>query len=133
MHEGWFAACFFPRKSWSFPEFLAPEMPRKKKVSGRKRPRDPKKDSSIANRPKKYKQWNDVSMLGAMKSVSEGMAITRAAMEFGVPKSTLMDRVTGRVTHGCKSGKAPYLPVDEEQELVEYIITCSKIGYPKKR
>jgi hypothetical protein len=37
------------------------------------------------------------------------------------------------VQHGCKSGKIPYLSRNEEEELVEYLLTCSKIGYPKRR
>lgn len=72
-------------------------------------------------------------MLGAMKAASEGTGINRAALEYGVPKSTLKDRVAGRVQHGAKSGKTPYLSPNEEKELVDYLITCSKIGYPKRR
>lgn len=42
--------------------------------------------------PQKYKKWSEVSMLGALKAVSEGtMGINRAATEFGVPKTTLKD------------------------------------------
>ena len=56
----------------------------------------------------------------------------------GLPWSTeyqLKDRVlvAGRVQHGCKSGRSPYLTRDEKQELVDYLITCSGIGYPIKR
>lgn len=73
-------------------------------------------------------------MLGALKAVTEGtMGINRAALEFGVPCTTLKDRVSGKVQHGCKSGKSAYLSSSEEEELVEYLITCSKIGYPKRR
>ena len=72
-------------------------------------------------------------MLGAIKAASEGTGINRAALEFGVPKTTLKDRISGRVQHGSKSGRVPYLSGSEEQELVDYLITCSEIGYPKKR
>jgi len=98
---------------------------------GGKRPRE--EEGETPHRPKKYKQWTDVSMQGAMKAVTEGMGINRAAMEFGVPKTTLKDRISGRVQHGSKSGRNPHLSVDEEKELVDYIITCSEIGYPKRR
>ena len=51
-----------------------------------------------------------------------------------MPKTTLKDRVAGRVQHGSNFGKSPYLTGEEEKELVDYIIvTCSNIGYPKKR
>jgi len=72
-------------------------------------------------------------MRGALKAVAEGMGVNRADMEYGVPRTTLKDRVAGRVQHGCKSGTSPYLTPEEEQELVDYLITCSNIGYPKKR
>ena len=70
-------------------------------------------------------------MLGAIKAASEGMGINRAALEFGVPKTTLKDRMPGRVQHGrvqhgSKLGRVPYLSSSEEQELVDYLITCSE-------
>ena len=82
---------------------------------------------------KKYRKWNEESMLGAMRAVTEGMGINRAAVEFGLPKSTLKDRISGRVEHGTNPGRVPYLSASEEQELVNYIITCADIGYPKRR
>ena len=52
-------------------------------------------------------------MRGALKAVAEGMGVNRAAMEYGVPRTTLKDRVAGRVQHGCNSGRAPYLTSSE--------------------
>jgi len=72
-------------------------------------------------------------MQGALKAIAEGMGVNRAAMEYGVPRTMLKDRVAGRIQHGCKSGRSPYLTHGEEQELVDYLINCSNIGYPKKR
>ena len=34
-------------------------------------------------------------MLNAMKAVAEGVGVNRAAMDFGIPKTTLKDRVSG--------------------------------------
>ena len=39
-------------------------------------------------------------MQGALKAIAEGMGVNRAAMEYGVPRTTLKDRVAGRVQHG---------------------------------
>ena len=73
-------------------------------------------------------------MLGALKSVKDGtMGCNRAATEFGVPKTSLKDRVSGRVIHGYKSGKAPYLSHAEEQELYDWLVLCASIGNPKSR
>ena len=44
-------------------------------------------------------------MMAALEEVKKGKySITRIATMYGVPKSTLKDRVTGRVTHGTKPG-----------------------------
>ena len=73
-------------------------------------------------------------MLGALKAVKDGaMGCNRAATEFGVPKTTLKDRLSGRVAHGCKSGRAPYLTHAEEQELYDWLVLSASIGYPKSR
>ena len=56
-------------------------------------------------RPEFYKQWDDDAMSRAMEALLEtGMSVRRAATEYNVPKSTLNDRIQGKVIHGCRSG-----------------------------
>ncbi len=56
-------------------------------------------------------------MLEAMKAVQNGvMSANRAAVEYGVPKTTLKDRLSGRVVHGSNPGPKPYLSAVEEQD-----------------
>ena len=90
------------------------------------------KEYSYSNdtRPSKYSQWDDVSMVKAFAVVELGMSIRRASEMYGVPKSTLHDRVLGKVQHGSRPGTTPYLTVEEEEELVNFIIKCATIGYP---
>ena len=45
------------------------------------------------------------------------MGVNKAAELHGVLRSTLKDRVNGRVTHGTKPGPSPYLNSQEEKEL----------------
>ena len=46
----------------------------------------------------------------ALEGVSEGkMGINRAALEFNVPRTTLKDRVSGRVIHGSNMGPKTYI------------------------
>ena len=59
------------------------------------------------------------------------MGVNRAAFKYGVPRTTL-EKVVGRVQHGCKLGRSPYLIQEEERELINYLITCYDIGYPKR-
>ena len=70
----------------------------------------------------------------AIAAVKEGcFGVNRAALEFAVPKTTLKDRLAGRVKHGKKSGPVPFLTPQEEEQLATFLVNCSKIGYPKTR
>ena len=62
------------------------------------------------NRSVKLRLWQDDAMTRAMDAVFTGvMGINRPALEYGVPPTTLNDRVAGRVVHGTKMGAKPYL------------------------
>lgn len=50
-----------------------------------------------------------------------------------MPKSTLGDRISGRVTHGTLSGPSRYLSREEEDELVRFLLGCVSVGYAKSR
>ena len=62
-----------------------------------------------------------------------GMTVRQAALHFGVPKSTLGDRMSSRVLPGATSGTKAYLTSEEEEELVKFLLRCAAIGYPKSR
>ena len=71
-------------------------------------------------------------MSAAMQLVQQsGISMNRAADTYGVPRSTLKDRLCGRVVHGTKPGPRPYLDAKEEGELVEYVFGAAKLGYGK--
>ncbi len=86
------------------------------------------------NRSSKLTAWDDVSMLQAMQAVKEGrMGVNCAALEHGVPKSTMKDRISGRVKNGSRSGPPSYLSEDMEKELVTLLIEASRKGYGKTK
>ena len=81
-----------------------------------------------------YKDWTYERMERAMQAVTVGgLSIRRASIEYNVPKSTLGDRISGRVIHGATSGKPRYLSDEEEELLVEFLLKCASIGYPCSR
>ena len=85
-------------------------------------------------RPPKYKDWDKAKMSRALVAVTkEGMTIRQAAIHYRVPKSTLGDRVSGRVLTGATSGPQTYLDADEEEEIVQFLLKCCDIGYAKSR
>ena len=81
-----------------------------------------------------YKPWTEPQMSRALQSVvAEGVSVRRAALEYNVPKSSLADRVSGRIIPGAKSGPPTYLNHSEEGELVQFLTRCAAIGYGKSR
>ena len=61
----------------------------------------PKKKMKASGRPKKLCSWSDEQMRRAMEAVMNGeLGINRSAIQYGVPKTTLKDRISGRVQHG---------------------------------
>ena len=52
--------------------------------------------------------------------LNEGMSIRRASEHYAIPKSTLGDRISGRVLPGSKSGPRHNLNDEEEEELVTF-------------
>ena len=48
-------------------------------------------------------------------------------------RSTLKDRLSGRVVHGTNPGPKPYLTRDEETELSAHLLQASSIGLGRTR
>ena len=72
-------------------------------------------------------------MANAMQAVQDGSSIASAARSHSVPRTTLQDRMLGKVVHGTKPGAKPYLNKEEEKELSEFIIESASVGYGKTR
>ena len=72
-------------------------------------------------------------MQQAISAVEHGLSIRHAAEKFSVPRGTLHDYVSGKVQFGARSGPKTYLSLEEENELVCFIVRCAKIGYPKTK
>ena len=73
-------------------------------------------------------------MRDAMEAASSGnVSINQASELYGVPKTMLKDRLSGRVAHGTKPGPKPYLRSEEEKELVDHLTKLSDMGLPKTR
>ena len=88
----------------------------------RGRPRKRRRDKSTQRAPspppkKRRKQWTDEAMVAAMEAVRNGAAIKRAAVDHGVPRSTLQDRIGGRVAQLMASGRAGCNQVGETEYL----------------
>ena len=92
---------------------------------------------SHIQRPAKYKQWKEGGDLKLEKAVSEvlsnQLSIRKAAEQYGIPRSTLHDHVSGRVQPGASSGPKRYLSQTKEDELVSFVTKSSQVGYTRTR
>ena len=88
----------------------------------------------VGGRQSKYKDWRDSQLDRACDAVvKQSLSIRRAAEQFAVPRSTVHDRVSGRVSCGSRSGPPKYLSSEEEEEMCQFLCSCAEIGFPKTR
>ena len=81
-----------------------------------------------------YRQYDPVSLASALEAVRGGSMSQRAAARaFCVPKTTLADKLAGRVPDVAQSGPQTVLTSAEESVLVEYVNLMARIGFPIKR
>ena len=105
-----------------------------KKFKGSRRRIQTQSQPKQTNRSNKRKQWSEKQMADAINAVKQqGISANQAADCHGIPRSTLKDRLSGRVIHGVSPGPRPYLSKSEETELASHLLTASSIGYGKTR
>ena len=69
-----------------------------------------------------------------MKAVTdENTPILQAAKKYSVPKSTLHDRISGKVSHGDKPWPKPLLSPVEEGEFANFLVEVAQARYEKTR
>ena len=83
-------------------------------------------------RPQTHHNYSNESMLKAYEAVTRGeVSIRRASEVYGVPRTTLQDRVSGKVSLDAKCGVGRLLTDEEESRLAGFLIGCASIGYAK--
>ena len=83
----------------------------------------------------KYRIYSPTAMTNAYQAVREmRMPVKTAARQYGVPQTTLRDRVLGRIDpETTSSGPQALLSQHEETVFVEHIKTMSQLGYGYSR
>lgn len=81
-------------------------------------------------RPKKKKYTNE-DVEKAIDAVRRnGMSVNAAAKSFGIPQSTLQDKISGKYAVQAKVGRPSVLMPEEENILVHWVINLAKLGFP---
>lgn len=75
--------------------------------------------------------YDEKQMEKAIEAVNQGTcSIYEASKQFKVPRSTLDDKIKGRVPKQRKMGPATILTTEEEECLVTWIFELSRRGWP---
>ena len=91
---------------------------------------------SRVNKPRDrhYKHWKENNLFLACKDVSKGKYTYRQAAEmYRVPRSTIWDRVSGKLAFGAHSGPPRYLDDNEEEEFVKCLVGSARILFARRK
>ena len=77
-------------------------------------------------------KWTNQQMKAAIEAVKSGGGVNRAAIEHGIPPTTLKDHLNGRVKQET-SGRPRYLSQEEKNKLSTFLKQCSSVGLGKTR
>ena len=86
--------------------------------------------SALRRRRGKTLTWKENDMISAISLIKSdpSMSVRKAAVMFSVPRSTLRDRLSGRVAVGAKPGRKPLLDSNLEEKLIDYASNRAKMG-----
>lgn len=92
--------------------------------------RTPRKRATAASTVKRQRrqQYKSENLELAVSEVRAGTSLRKAAEKFGVPRSTLNDRILGK--NGGVVGAPTALPKAWEDDLVKWLIGMSERGFP---
>lgn len=90
--------------------------------------KDPESPTRII---KKRKQYDPDSLMAAYKAVKDSsISVNAAAKQYGVPLTTLRDRVDGRIgMEATRPGPPLLMGKDDEAEIVHFLHTMARYGY----
>lgn len=83
---------------------------------------------------KKKKCYDKEQMKLALAKVRSGaMNKSEASRVYGIPRTTLLDRLAGRVDDECRSGPPTALPKEDEARLAAHVVGMANAGFPYTR
>ena len=79
----------------------------------------------------KYRGYSSAAVGTALMKVRQKHLSTKAASKlYGIPRTTLIDKLKGRVADISHSGPNSVLSVEEEETLSQWILDMGKNGFP---
>lgn len=89
--------------------------------------------SSEGSKKKEKKTYTEEDLKKALNDIREQKkSIRQICKEYAIPKTTLLDKISGRRPDGVNK-PGPALGVDSEKKVVEWLLNISKCGFPVKK
>lgn len=95
-----------------------------------------KKDRTKTQKTKrKMFKYSQENLRRALIEIQEnGMKVREASRQFEIPRSTIQDRLNGKVPDiPMKTGPPPRLTVIVEKDIVQWLINIAKCGFPIRK
>ncbi|KAF6216317.1 hypothetical protein GE061_000658 [Apolygus lucorum] len=85
----------------------------------------------VSSKGNKIMKYSFETLQKALQLIKDGqISISEAARSFGIAKSTLHTKLTGKRPLVTKMGPATYLTAEEENEIKSWILNKAKLGFP---
>lgn len=76
-------------------------------------------------------KYTENELSTALSLINAGqISLNKASSTYGIPKSTLHNKLKGTVPNVINMGPSTILTVEEQQRLVGWILTKAKLGFP---
>ena len=82
---------------------------------------------------REHRDWMGNEAEEAVNACRRGMSIRRAAEFYGIPKSTICDKLNGRTPMARKKGLPTKLSTELENRIEQWIKHMARIGYGQTR
>lgn len=72
--------------------------------------------------------YTEADIQRALRDIAEGRSIRKAGLDWGVPRTTLSDRIQGRISQREAQEPSQRLSPIQEQQLTQWVLTQQAIG-----
>lgn len=87
------------------------------------------------SKKRKFHEYPQENLQKAVDAIRQGVKIREASRNYGVPRAIIQDRLKGRVRvdKSRRMGPDPFLSVENEEKIVQWVINIAKCGFPIKK
>lgn len=76
-------------------------------------------------------KYTEDDLSTALSLITDGqISLNKACVKYGIPKSILHNKLTGKVPNVRKMGSSTTLTDQEEERLFKWILAKTKLGFP---